>query len=329
MLRIGTFPPSTILQHSARSLGVKAAVDDDADRGREDDMKWTTMAMLAGAMALGVTASAADRTRTRSGRTRSTTAEGGGVQVDRTRTARLADGSIHREGSGTITGPGGRTVDTRGTSNTTWDPANRTVVREGEGTATGPNGRTVGGSYTRTRQAQGNGTWTSNTQVRNQQGDPIANSAITGHASYDRSTHTLTVTRDGDVTGRNGKSAQVDQTYTATYDRATHSVDSTRATAVTGPNGKTYNTSSDRTATYGSGGRDTHTVYTGPRGNQATSDMHTTLSAQDGVLTRTTDGTVTGHGGRSANVDRQTDTSWKGGTVTKRTRVKVTPSPAP
>jgi hypothetical protein len=59
--------------------------------------------------------------------------------------------------------------------------------------------------------------------------------------------------------------------------------------------------------------------------------MHTTVSAQDGVITRATDGTVRGEHGRSATVDRQSETSRENGTVTKRSRfhVKPTPSPAP
>jgi hypothetical protein len=298
-------------------------------------MRRTVMTLVAGMMALAVSASAGDRKRetTRSGRTRSTSAvgEGSGVQADRTRTTTRDGATVHRQGNGTITGPGGREIATQGSSNTRWDPANRTVVREGEGTATGPNGRTAGGSYRQQRTAQGNGTWTSDTEVKNRAGETVGTSSSTGHASYDRSTHTLTVDRDGQVSGRNGNTAQVDRTYTATYDKATHSVNSTGSMAVTGPNGQTVNTSRDRTATYGPGGRDTHTVYTGPGGHQATSDMHTTVAAQDGVVTRTTDGTVRGENGRSATVDRQTETSRENGTVTKRSRfhVKPTPSPAP
>jgi hypothetical protein len=175
------------------------------------------------------------------------------------------------------------------------------------------------------RQGQGGGNWTTDTEVRNQRGETVGTGSSTGHASYDRSTHTLTVDRDGEITGRNGNTAQVDRTYSATYDRDTHSINSTGSTSVTGPNGRTANTSRARTSTYGPDGRDAHTVYTGPGGRQATSDMHTSVSAHDGVLTRTTNGTVTNQRGRSAKVDRQTDTSVSNGTVTRRRRGSVRP----
>jgi hypothetical protein len=297
-------------------------------------MKRTLMGLTAGALALAVTASAGDRTRVRarSGGTRATSAASldNGIQVNRTRTATRDGSTVYRQGAGTITGPGGHTLaTTRGSGSTTWDPANRTVVRTGQGTVTAPNGYTTGGSYRRQRTAQGNGTWTSDSEIRNQRGDVVATGSSTGHAAYDRSTHTATVDRSGEVTGRNGNTAHVDRTYSATYDKATHSVDSTASTTITGPNGQTYTTSRDRTATYGPDGRDAHTVYTGPRGGQSTSDMHTTLSAQNGALTRTTTGTITGQHGRAATVDDQTVATYKNGTVTTQRRLRVTPSPRP
>jgi hypothetical protein len=297
-------------------------------------MKRTIMALTAGALALGVTASAADRTRvrTRSGRGRATTATSfdNGIQVNRTRTATRDGATVYRQGTGTVTGPGGRTLaTTRGSGSTTWDLANRTVVRSGQGTVTAPNGYTTGGSYRRQRTAQGNGTWTSNSEIRNQRGDVLATGASTGHAAYDRSTHTATVDRSGDITGRNGNTAHVDRNYSATYDRSTHSINSTGSMTITGPNGQTYTTSRDRTATYGPDGRDAHTVYTGPGGGQSTSDMHTALSVQNGALTRSTNGTITGQHGRSATVDGQTVATYRNGTVTSQRRFRVRPTPRP
>lgn len=199
--------------------------------------------------------------------------------------------------------------------------------------ATGPGGQSHGASYQKSRTNKGDGTVSKQGSVQNQQGETVLSGSSTTARSYNPETKTATTDKTRSVTGKNGNTVSYDYDRTSTYNKETHTVETQSSLTVTGENGKSATATGQRSTTYGQGARDSQGTYTGRKGQQATTEAHTTWKKQDGAVVRETDATVKGPKGGSGGFTGTTTTTAANGVVTKQqhvqTKPRTKPSPAP